>query len=332
MPVPDLNRVRLGAMSTTSSRTLQLLSLLQGQRYWPGEHLAARLGVSIRTLRRDVDRLRDLGYPVQAHRGVDGGYQLGVGAVLPPLVLDDEEAIALTVGLQAAASSAVAGMGEASLRALTKLVQVMPARLRRRVDALQAVTVPASWDSAGPYVDAVILTAAAQACRDVERLDISYTSADGIRTDRSVEPHRLVPLGRRWYLVGYDLSRHDWRSFRLDRIQRLRGDGQRFRPRELPATDAAAFVRRGIKEVPKTYHVHAVVYAPAAEIQRRLGRWATVEELDTHRCRLRLRTDSLDWAALALGTAAAEITDVNPPELLEHLHQWADRFHHADNC
>lgn len=318
-------------MSTTSSRTLQLLSLLQGQRYWPGEHLAARLGVSVRTLRRDVDRLRDLGYPVQAHRGVDGGYQLGVGAVLPPLVMDDEEAIALTLGLQAAASSAVAGMGEASLRALTKVVQVMPARLRRRVEALQAVTVPARWNGEGSYVDPIILTAAAQACRDAERVDISYTSAEGISTDRSVEPHRLVPLGRRWYLVGYDLTRHDWRSFRLDRIQRVHGDGLRFRSRELPATDAAAFVRRGIRDVPKTYHVQAVVHAPLAEVQRRLGRWVTLEELDAHRCRLHMSTDSLDWAALALGAAAADITDVNPPELLDHLQRWAHRFRHANH-
>jgi predicted DNA-binding transcriptional regulator YafY len=168
-------------MANTSSRTLRLLSLLQSHRYWPGAELAERLEVSVRTLRRDIDRLRELGYPVQAHRGVDGGYQLAGGAALPPLVLDDEEAVALVVGLQAAAQGAVAGTAESSVRALTKVVQVMPPRLRRRVDALRVMTVPAPWGSGGPSVDPGILTAVAQACRDTERLEFTYTAASGGR-------------------------------------------------------------------------------------------------------------------------------------------------------
>jgi predicted DNA-binding transcriptional regulator YafY len=178
-------------MANTSSRTLRLLSLLQTHRYWPGAELADRLEVSVRTLRRDIDRLRELGYPVEASRGVDGGYQLAPGAALPPLVLDDEEAVALAVGLQTAAQGGVAGIAESSVRALAKVVQVMPPRLRHRVDALRAMTVPAGWGSSGPSVDPGDLTVLAQACRDTERLEFGYTSASGERTERHVEP--LVP-------------------------------------------------------------------------------------------------------------------------------------------
>ena len=233
-------------MANTSSRTLRLLSLLQTHRYWPGAELADRLEVSVRTLRRDVDRLRELGYPVEANRGVDGGYQLAAGAAMPPLVLDDEEAVALAVGLQAAAQSGVAGVAEASVRALAKVVPVMPPRLRRRVEALRTATVPASW-TGGPAVDPAVLTAVAQACRDVERLRVRLRRR-GRHAHASGTSSRSgwCPLGRRWYLVAYDLHRHGWRSFRLDRLDAPRATGARFRPRELPADDAAAFVRAGI--------------------------------------------------------------------------------------
>lgn len=282
-------------MANTSSRTLQLLSLLQTHRYWPGAQLADRLEVSVRTLRRDIDRLRDLGYPVEAHRGVDGGYQLAAGAALPPLVIDDEEAVALAVGLQAAAQGAVAGIAESSVRALTKVVQVMPPRLRRRVEALRAMTVPAGWNGTGPTIEAGILTAIAQACRDTERLEFTYTAVGGEPTARQVEPHRLVALGRRWYLVGYDLTRHDWRSFRLDRLQQPRSTRTRFRPRQLPADDAAAFVRAGIENVPARHAVEALVHAPAVRVRDQVGRWGTVEDIDDQRCLLRMTPDSLDW-------------------------------------
>src|SRR6266851_3325984 len=267
-------------MANTSSRTLRLLSLLQNHRYWPGTELAARLDVSVRTLRRDIDRLRELGYPVDAQRGVEGGYQLAAGAALPPLVLDDDEAVALAIGLRAAAQGAVIGIEEASVRALAKVGRIMPPQLRKRVDALRAMTVPAVWSSS-PTVDASLLTTVAQACSDEERLRFAYTAQNGERTARHVEPHRLVSLGRRWYLVAFDLMRQDWRSFRLDRLDNPRSTGMRFHPRQLPAADPAAFVRAGIEHVAATqYTVEALVHAPASSIRTRVGQWATIEHVD----------------------------------------------------
>src|SRR6201996_151692 len=294
-------------MANTSNRALRLLSLLQNHRFWPGAELASRLGVSARTLRRDVDRLRELGYPVTAHPGVDGGYQLASGAALPPLVVDDEEAVALAVALLLATQGAAAqetamrettaqentaketaprGAGaagartpdtadhgtvaEAAARALAKVTQVMPARLRRRAEAVAAMTESASWDAARTAQAAAIspdvLASAALACRDSERIRFGYGAASGERTERHVEPHRLVALDRRWYLVAYDLTRNDWRSFPLDRVTGVpRPTGARFRPRTLPAADAAEFVRRNIATAPGTgWQVTAVVEAPAA--------------------------------------------------------------------
>lgn len=323
-------------MADTSARTLRLLSLLQARRYWPGAELAERLDVSPRTLRRDVDRLRELGYPIEAQRGVDGGYQLAAGTALPPLVVDDEEAVALAVGLQVAAQGGVEGTAEASMRALAKVIQVMPARLRRRVEALTAATVPASWGSspAPATVDPVVLTTVALACRDAERVRFSYTALGRPPTDRHVEPHRLVLLGRRWYLVGYDLTRQDWRSFRLDRLSEPRGTGARFRPRELPAADAAAFVQAGIGAATAVYQVEALVEAPAAIIQERYGRWATVEEASpgkngAARSRVRMTADQLEWPMLLLGGTGAEFEVVSPPELMDVVRDWARRFTRA---
>ncbi|MEO3808534.1 YafY family protein [Sphaerisporangium sp. B11E5] len=313
-------------MANTSSRTLRLLSLLQTYRYWPGAELADRLGVSARTLRRDVDRLRELGYPVTANRGVDGGYQLSAGAVLPPLLVDDEEAVALAIGLRMAAQGAVSGIGEASVRALAKIVQVMPPRLRRRVEALRTATVPPVWGS-GPTVDAVALTTIAQACRDEVRVRFAYEARDAERTDRYVEPHRLVPLGRRWYLVAYDLVRHDWRSFRLDRISDPVPTEERYRPRDLPAEDAAAFVRQGIDVAFAPVHaVEVVVHAPAATVRRTTANWAGVEEIDEHNCRVVMNTENLHWPALLLGSIGADFEIVSPPELATHLREWSERF------
>ncbi|MFG3229264.1 helix-turn-helix transcriptional regulator [Kitasatospora sp. NPDC048194] len=317
-------------MANTSTRTLRLLSLLQTHRYWPGEELADRLGVSVRTLRRDIDRLRELGYPVEAQRGVDGGYQLAAGAALPPLVIDDEEAVALAVGLQAAAESPVEGVGEASVRVLAKVVQVMPARLRRRVEALRAVTVPVDWGrSAGSGVDPDALTVVALACRDGERLRFSYTAASGPRTERHVEPHRLVCLDRRWYLVAYDLDRAAWRSFRLDRLTAPHGSGARFAQRALPAADAAEFVRAGRNGMPRPHRVEAVVEAPAEYVRARVGRWGEVEAAGPERCRLVMTADSLDWPAMALGSLGAEFRVVGPPELRALVAEWAARFGRA---
>lgn len=315
-------------MANTSSRTLRLLSLLQTHRYWPGSELADRLGVSVRTLRRDVERLRELGYPVRASRGIDGGYQLAPGAALPPLLLDDEEAVALAVALQTAAHGAVSGVAESSVRALAKVIQVMPRPLRRRVEAVRAATDSGTWATARSEVDADVLVVVAQACRDTERLEFAYRSAGGELTQRSVEPVRMVRLGRRWYLVAYDLGRHDWRSFRLDRLAQLRRTGARFRSRELPATDAVSFVRAGIRTMPTTYRISAVVHASPADIRARIGTWAQVEPAGTG-CRVWMNAEALEWPAMALGVLDVEFEQVTPPEFAEYLRGWSARFARA---
>jgi predicted DNA-binding transcriptional regulator YafY len=317
-------------MASASSRTLRLLALLQTQRHWPGPRLAERLEVSERTLRRDIDRLRELGYPVEAQRGVDGGYQLAPGAVLPPLVLDDEEAVALAVGLQAAIQSGtVVGIAESSVRALTKIVQVMPSRLRRQVDALAAMTVPAEWRSWEPSVESGVLISIAQACRDVERLEFTYLSRGGEQTFRHVEPHRLVLLGRRWYLVAWDLSRFDWRSFRVDRLTSPRSTGAHFPSRELPASDAATFVRAGIDDLPTQHFVEILISASAAGVRRRVGRWGTVTELDNGRCLLQMSSDSLDWPMMVICSLGEDFGVISPPELVDFVDECAERFTRA---
>lgn len=316
-------------MANTSSRTLRLLSLLQTHRYWPGEDLAQRLDVSTRTLRRDIDRLRELGYPVEASRGVDGGYQLAPGAALPPLVLDDEEAVALAVALQTSAHGAVMGIAESSVRALAKVVQVMPARLRARVEAVRAVTLSPVWSSSGPEVGSEVLVSVAQACRDTERLEFGYTAASGQRTERQVEPLRLVRLGRRWYLVAYDLTRHDWRSFRLDRINGPRRTGARFRPRELPAADPVAFVRTGLGNAAVDYTVRALVNAPEDVVRHQVGRWSIVTAVGDNSCHLEMGADSLEWPAMALGSLGVEFEVLAPPEMITYLREWSRRFERA---
>jgi predicted DNA-binding transcriptional regulator YafY len=314
-------------MANTSSRTLRLLSLLQAQRYWGGPALADRLGVSARTLRRDVDRLRELGYPVEAHRGVDGGYQLAPGAALPPLVVDDEEAVALAIGLRAAAYGAVIGIEEASVRALAKVVQVMPPRLRRRVEALLAASTAPPVLGGRAAVPVEVLTALAQGCRDEERLRFGYTARGGEESERYVEPYRLVSYGRRWYLVAYDLTRHDWRSFRVDRLRSVAPTGQRFRPRELPGGDAAAFVRAGVAAAPTgPYTVDALVRAPAGPVRERIGEWATVSPAGADACRVRLVADGFDWPAFALALTGADFTVLGPPEMVAHARDWGRRF------
>lgn len=305
-------------MANTSSRTLRLLSLLQTHRYWPGAELAERLDVSARTLRRDIDRLRELGYPVEAQRGVDGGYQLAAGAALPPLVLDDDEAVALAVGLLAAAQSPVEGTAESSVRALAKVVQVMPKRLRRRVDALRTSIQPMVWEGTSAAVDPDVLTLAAQACRDTVRLSFDYVAADGQRTQRHVDPHRLVTVGRRWYLVAHDTTRHDWRSFRVDRMAHPT-TGQPFAPRRLPAKDAASFVRARLASAPKQHVVRAEVSAPAHHVRARIGRWATVHEVDVETSAVTINADSLDWAMIGLIATGAPFRVLDPPEFVAYL-------------
>ena len=315
-------------MAATSARTLRLLSLLQSQRYWAGPELADRLGVSARTLRRDVERLRDLGYPVSAARGVHGGYQLAAGAALPPLALQDDEAVALVVGLQSVVGAAPA-FAEPALRALAKAVRVMPPRLRRQVEALRATTAPgpAAVGASGP--DPVVLLAVAQAAQGGERLVMTYTAADGTPSTRTVEPHALVPLWRNWYLVAHDLGRTAWRIFRVDRISSAQGSGERFRHREPPAADVAAWVRHRLDTAAFGVDVRAVLHCPADRARSRMGGWGRVEDISGGRCRLALRTDDLDWAAFALGRAGCEIGEVQPPELVAVLQDWSERFRRA---
>lgn len=319
-------------MPTTSERTIRLLTLLQARRHWAGTELAERLGVSVRTLRRDVDRLRALGYPVDAERGVDGGYHMAPGAALPPLVLDDEEAVALTVGLLAAVQSPVAGSAEASVRALGKVITVLPARLRRRVEALARSTDPSPWRPP-TAVDATTLTLLAQACRDAERVSFAYAAAGGAVSERRVEPYRLVTLRTSWYLVAFDMTRQDWRTFRADRITRPDTTGARFVGRPLPFADAAAFVRDRIRELPRPYEVEARVAAPAGDVRARIGPWATVGVGDGGgdgaSCTVRISTDSLEWAAFGLLSIGADFEVIDPPELHARMREWARRLGRA---
>ncbi|CAN5585856.1 YafY family protein [soil metagenome] len=315
---------------SSSSRMLQLLSLLQTHRYWPGPELAGRLEVSDRTLRRDVDRLRDLGYPVHAVRGQAGGYQLQAGAAMPPLLLDDEEAVAIVVGLQAAAGGMVQGIEETSVRALGKVVQVMPPRLRRRVDALAAYTVPAAFSAGSENTfDADVLATLAQVCRDDERVGFGYRTREGVAMDRSVEPHRLVSLGRRWYLVGWDLTRHDWRSFRLDRMSEAAPTGVRFRPRDLPGGDAAEFVKRGLRGAAQQHHVSVRVLTGPDDVRRVVGRWGEVEDLGTDSCRLTMESDDLAWPLFVLAGLDADFEIEGPDELRRRTSEVAARFARA---
>lgn len=257
-------------MLETSARLLRLLSLLQAHREWSGADLAERLGVTSRTVRRDVDRLRELGYPVNASPGTGGGYQLGAGAELPPLLLDDEEAVAVAVGLRAAAGQGVEGIGESSVRALAKLEQVLPGRLRRRVSALNAFTVP-MLRTPRERIDPAVLTELANACRDTERLRFEYRDHGGSTTRRTVEPHRLVCSERRWYLVAWDVDRADWRTFRADRIVPTPPHGPRFVPRQPPAEDLAAYVSKGVSTAAYATEATIRLHVPLAEAAAAVG-------------------------------------------------------------
>lgn len=314
-------------MTDPTSRMLRLLTLLQTHRFWPGEELAERLAVSPRTLRRDIDRLRELGYPVHAARGVAGGYQLQAGADLPPLVLDDEEAVAIAVGLRTAAGGSVAGIEETSLRALTKLERLLPTRLRRQVNAIGTYTVPLAFGSPDTTVDAGTLTVIAAACRDHERLQFDYTAPGREETPRAVEPHRLVSLGRRWYLVAWDVHRADWRTFRVDRLTAPRTSGARFSPRTLPAPDAAEFVRQSLRSRPRSYEADVTLHKPAeqaAELMRWFG--GEISPRDDGSCRARLTGDSLGWMAAALGLMECDFEVHGPPELRDWLAAFAGRI------
>lgn len=314
-------------MSNTSSRTLRLLSLLQGRRYWPGPLLADRLQVSARTLRRDVERLRELGYPVDANPGVDGGYALAPGAALPPLVVDDDEALALAVAVQSQLASGDAG--EAALRVMTKIIQVMPKRLRTRLEAVRSVTTPVSWrhGQMAP-LDYGLLGTLALGCRDHERVRFEYHGLGASRTSRRVEPLRLISLGQRWYLVGYDLTRVDWRTFRIDRMTEAASTGVPFAPRTPPFEDVAEFIRSRVSgsTAEGRFHVEVLVEAPAGRVADRVGQWARVRPETAQRCTMIMDTDALDAPLFALGAIGAPFTVLTPPELGTLAVEWGRRF------
>jgi len=313
-------------MKATSARLLRLLSLLQTRKDWPGADLADRLDVSPRTVRRDVERLRELGYPIQATMGTGGGYQLGAGAALPPLLLDDDEAVAVAVGLRTAAQGGVSGIEETSVRALAKLLQVLPSRLRRRVDALGSFTVP--MPGAGPTVDSDVLTLVASACRDSERLRFDYESHDGTVSRRTVEPHRLVSQGRRWYLVAWDTVREDWRTFRADRMRPLTPTGPRVPPRDPPEQGVAAYLaeRMNMRMWPHRARVRLAVSAEEAA-DRGIARYGRIEPVDAHWCVLECAGDSFQVMACYLAMLDVEMEVEEPDELRAEMARLAVRLH-----
>ncbi|MFD7201981.1 helix-turn-helix transcriptional regulator [Streptomyces sp. NPDC059893] len=317
-------------MLETSARLLRLLSLLQARREWSGADLADRLGVTPRTVRRDVDRLRGLGYPVDASPGTGGGYRMGAGAELPPLLLDDDEAVAVAVGLRTSADQGVEGIGETSVRALSKLEQVLPDRLRRRVSALNAFTVPMLRGPGPSDVDPSVLTELAAACRDSERLRFAYEDHGGTATRRTVEPHRLVCSERRWYLVAWDVDREDWRTFRVDRITPRPPHGPGFAPRTPPADDLAAYVSKGVSQGPYARGATIRLLVPVEEAAQRISPSAGTLEADgDDRCVLRTGAASLDAMAIHVILTGFEFEVLEPDGLTDMIRSARDRLSRA---
>lgn len=309
-----------------TGRALQLLSLLQTHRLWPGAELAERLEVTERTVRRDIDRLRDLGYPVDATSGTEGGYRLATGAHMPPLLLDDDEAVAVSVGLRSAAGAAISGMEESSLRALTKIEQLLPDRLRRQVSALHSSVTTTRWGVDDNVVDAEVLIVLAAACRDHEEARFDYQRSDGQNSQRLVEPHQLVTAGRRWYLVAWDQRRHDWRTFRLDRLRKPRLAGIRFTPREIPGGDAASFIAKSVGQTIRHHEARLVINATLTEIEDVL-RWVdhTLERTDRASCQVQIRAEDPGRLAMTVARIAltAPVAVIEPDELADTVRQLA---------
>ncbi len=326
-------------MPTTSARLLALLSLLQARRDWPGLLLAQRLDVSPRTVRRDVDRLRELGYPIVASKGPDGGYRLGAGSQLPPLLFDDEQAVALAVALQVAATTG-AGIEEAAARALNTVRQVMPARLRNRIDTLQVTALQRPATQPDPQVDPHVLVtlSAAVHARDMLRFDYPAASTPAMDDTgvppppRRVQPHHLVTWGGRWYLVAWDLDRDDWRTFRADRITPRTPTGPRFTPRELPGGDVAAFITSRFSGSDSSgdwpCRGEVILDLPAAAVSP-YTRDGVVEELGPDRCRLILGSWSWPGLAAGIGRFDTDIEVVGPTELKAAFAHLAHRYANA---
>jgi predicted DNA-binding transcriptional regulator YafY len=317
--------VILNVMSDTTGRLLSLLSLLQMPRTWPGDELARRLGVSRRTVRRDVERLRELGYPVRTAMGAGGGYRLVAGTAMPPLLLDDEEAVAIAAGLRTAAASAIEGVEDASVRALAKLEQVLPSRLRQRVTALSSVTVPPVPVPGGRTVDPAVLASVAAASAWGQRLRFGYVSAEGMVSRRLVEPCRLVTAGRRWYLVGYDNDQDDWRTFRVDRITEPHLTGQRFAARLPEDTDPAEFARGKLYSTTPVFRAEVTVHLADALVRELLPGWEPGEADG----RLTSPPDTVPWLASRLLGLGCEFEVHAPPELIGYLTEVATRASRA---
>ncbi|MCV7025839.1 YafY family transcriptional regulator [Mycolicibacterium novocastrense] len=301
-------------MSETTSRILQLLGLLQSRRVWTGEELAERLGVTTRSVRRDVERLRDLGYPVHASKGHGGGYQLGAGAALPPLLLDPDEAVAMAVCLRLAAGGTVAGVGESALRALSKLDQVMPSKLRSQVAAVHDSTVTLMAPTSDTVEPDVLMTLA-RACRDHEHVATGYVDIRGNATMRRVEPYQLVTTGRRWYLLTYDRDKQDWRSLRLDRMNDVRAQGSTFVPREAP--DAAAYVRRSISSSPYRYVARVHFSAPESVVAQHFSPSSAMVEPDgPDACVVTAGADDPERMVLYFAAVGCDFRVLSPPEVI----------------
>jgi predicted DNA-binding transcriptional regulator YafY len=307
----------------TSARLLRLLAVLPTRPAWTGPELADRLEVTARTLRRDMTRLRDLGYPVVATPGVGGGYRLTAGSTLPPLLLDDEEAVAVVLSLRTATSQGVTGMAETSLRALGKLERILPARLRHRAAALRTATVPLGTPATTIAPD--VLTTIAEACQSMHRLTFTYRDRDGSATFRTVEPHRLVHTGRRWYLVARDIDRDAWRTFRVDRLDGPNPTEVRFTPADPP--DAAAFVAESVTAAPYRYRARIHVYAPAAVVAESVPPTSgVVEAVDASTSLLVTGADSLGLIAMHLALLGHDFAVLEPPELVAEVGRLAHRL------
>lgn len=311
-------------MLSSSTRLLQLLALLQTRRHWLGSELAEHLAVHPRTLRRDIDRLRQLGYPVQASSGVAGGYAFRAGQALPPLLLDDDEALAVSIALRTATAGAVGGIEEPALRALVKLEQALPARLRQQVDALRTTIVP--LDRAGPVVEASLLATLACACRDQLRLDFSYEDGQGRTTQRAVEPQGVVHTGMRWYLVAWDRVRSDWRTFRIDRMVGEPAVGKHFAPRLSPdGGDLKAYVSRSITAVPHDGQARVVLHAPYADMARRIPPSAGVVTALEGGLRCQLECGASDSLVFWLMALDVEFEVLAPVSLKDRLRVAGER-------
>lgn len=311
---------------STSTRALELLGLLQGRLHWPGEELARRLGVSQRTLRRDVDGLQELGYPITTTRGTGGGYQLSAGASLPPLVLSEDEAAAVVMGLKEVASGIYPATEDAAVSAMAKIVQVLPVRIRRRVDSLRGVATHRDDRRRPSITDVASLTTVALACRDHQALEFTYRTREGQVAKRAVHPHRTVSVDHRLYVIAWDLDRSGWRTFRIDRIDNPTRSGRTFAPRRLPDADPVEYVRRQIRAMPARYPVRATVQAPVERVEQEVAQYGSVEPIDATSCEVHIPTDSLDWAAFCLSAIGAPFVVHGPPDAIDHMRGWGERL------